>query len=98
MGTFRLDPAIALKEGKEQVSHAGETAHLTTEVFDLLEKMVQTGYTSPGAREIYAKLLAKKPILDSVAKTFGNYGTYLINTGSKTANVDQDIADGVKTS
>lgn len=96
MGTFRLSPEDSIREGRTQIAHAGEMKHLTTELFNQIDELLKTGYTSPGARAIYAKIVAKKPILDGVAKTFSNYGSYMVNSGGKTIQTDESIADGVK--
>ena len=96
MGTFRLSPEDSIREGKNQISNAGTFKHLTTELFNQIDALLETGYTSPGARAVYAKIVAKKPILDGVAKTFSNYGSYMVNSGGKTIQTDEDVADGVK--
>jgi len=96
MGTFRLSPEQTLREGKTQVAHAGEMRHLTTELYKQVDELLKTGYTSPGAREIYTKIVAKKVLLDGMAKTFNNYGNYMINSTGQTVNVDEDIANNVK--
>ena len=96
MGTFRLSPEETLREGKNQVAHAGEMRHLTTELYNQVDELLKTGYTSPGAREIYEKIVAKKVLLDGMAKTFNNYGNYMIRSTGQTVNVDEDIANNVK--
>ena len=95
--TFRLSPEEMVREGKNQLAHAGEMRHLTTELFTQIDELLKTGYTSPGARAMYAKIVAKKPLLDGIAKTFSNYGSYMISAGGKTVQTDESIADGVKT-
>lgn len=92
--TFKLSPDNALKEGRIQIAHAGEMRHLITELYNEIDELLKTGYTSPGAKVVYDKIQEKRPMLESLAKTFNNYGGFMINSGGKTINVDESIADG----
>ena len=95
--TFRLSPEDSVREGKKQIAQAGQMRHLTTELFTQIDELLKTGYTSPGARAMYAKIVAKKPVLDGLAKTYANYGSYMVSSGGRTIQTDESIADGVKT-
>ena len=93
---FRLSPTDSMREGNKQVSQAGELNSVVTELFSTIDSLLETGYTSPGAREMYAKIQSKRPILNGAVKTVNNSGLYLLNSGKETINTDDSIADGVK--
>ena len=91
---FRMAPDEAMREGAKQINHSGEFKNKTAELFRTIDALLQTGYTSPAAREIHAKIHSKRRILDGITKTLYNYGTYLVKSGKETINTDDSIADG----
>jgi hypothetical protein len=93
---FRLSPSDSIREGQKQIAQAGDFIHQTNDLYNTVDSLLETGYTSPAAREIYAKIQLKRPVLDGVAKTLNNYGNYMINSGATTIRTDESIADGVK--
>ena len=93
---FRMSPSDSMREGGKQISQAGEFNHEVTELFSTIDSLLETGYTSPGAREIYAKMQEKRPILNGIVKTLNNYGLYMVGSGKETINTDEAIADSTK--
>ncbi len=93
---FKQSPEESIREGKTQISHAGEMKHITSEIYKEVEELLRTGYTSPAARELYTQIQSNKMMLDGVTKTFANYGSYLVEAGGQTINVDEEIAKGIK--
>lgn len=95
-GIFKMSPTDAMREGGRQINQANDFNHQTEELYNTVDALLETGYTSPAARELYAKIQSKRPILNGVIKTLNNYGTYMVNSGKETIRTDESIADGVK--
>ena len=93
---FRLAPDEARREGAKQINHSGEFKNKVAELYKTVDMLLQTGYTSPAARDLHAKIYAKRTFLDGVTKTLYNYGSYLITSGNETVAADESVADGSK--
>ena len=92
MGQFRIDTGRVRTSAAKIRNNADEFDRCIKRIDQIVNGIVSSQFTSPGANELGNEVKAHKPAMEEMQKTLENYGGYGTYVSKLAEQTDEDIA------
>lgn len=92
---FLANPDVLKAEGDAVTNQGEQFDQKVKTIYSTLDEMLSSNYLSPAAREIGARIRAKKEDLDAMTEIIKQYGSYCSNAGNTVIRNEQNIMDNL---
>lgn len=95
MGRFVASPEVLDANGQRMIGQSEEFARNVDNIYQTVQKMVNSNYVSPEAKAIANEIYSYREDLDRMTRTIGYYGDFCRKASSKVIQNQENIISGL---